>query len=453
MLFRSARAVATRRTLTIESVRDLGALDPEAIARVREDAWPLVRDADELYDALMVMGIVSAEEGRAWTAQFDELVRAGRALESVDAEERRLWVAIEQWPLVRAALPDLRPDVTPAIDSDHRGWTEEAADIALVRGRLEVSGPVTVPNLSHHIGIPQSRVDRALLALEHEGFVLRGRFSPGIDETEWCARRLLARIHRLTLDRLRREIEPVSVERFVDFLLRWQRMLPGTHGRGRDGVLAVITQLQGFEIPAAAWEGAVLPARIESYDPRWLDELCLSGEVVWGRIAPPVVGPEAQSAGRIRSATRYVPIALMARGDLPWLRWRHEEKAEPPPLSTRARLALDALVGRGASFFADLAGTTHLLPAELHDALRELVAAGLVTQDGFGAVRSLVSPIRGHRRRRHRPLAAPRSQGRWTTLSSPSAAPEDTIDGWARDRKSTRLNSSHIQKSRMPSSA
>jgi ATP-dependent Lhr-like helicase len=251
-------------------------------------------------------------------------------------------------------------------------------------------------------------------------------------ENEWCSRRLLARIHRLTLDRLRREIEPVPASRFVDFLLRWQRTLPATRAHGREGLLAVITQLQGFEIPAAAWETAVLPARIESYDPRWLDELCLTGEVVWGRIAPPAAGPAAESAGRIRSATRHVPIALMARGDLPWLRWRYEAKADPPPLSPRARRALDALAERGASFFPDLASTTHLLPAELHDALRELVAAGLVTQDGFGAVRSLVSPVRGHRRRRHRPLAAPRSQGRWTTLSSPPSAPEDAIDGWAR---------------------
>ncbi len=432
---RRARAVATRRTLTVESVRDLGALDPEAIARVREEAWPLVRDADELYDALMLMGLVSAEEGQAWAPHFDELVHGGRAIEATDAGGRRLWVAIEQWPMVRAALPDLRPlhllsNQAPSPSSGEGGG--EGADIALVRGRLEVSGPVTAADLSHHIGIPSTRIDRALLVLEHEGFVLRGRFTPGIGETEWCSRRLLARIHRLTLDRLRREIEPVPVERFVDFLLRWQRTLPATRARGCDGLLAVITQLQGFEIPAAAWETAVLPARIESYDPRWLDELCLTGEVVWGRIAPPAAGPAAESAGRVRSATRHVPIALMARADLPWLRWRYEAKADPPPLSPRARRALDALVERGASFFPDLASTTHLLPAELHDALRELVAAGLVTQDGFGAVRSLVSPVRGHRRRRHRPLAAPRSQGRWTTLSSPSAPPEDAIDGWAR---------------------
>jgi len=431
---RRARAVATRRTLTVESVRDLGALDPEAIARVREEAWPLVRDADELYDALMLMGLVSAEEGQAWAPHFDELVRGGRAIEATDAGGRRLWVAIEQWPMVRAALPDLRAGSDPAdVRAEGcRAWIAEDADVVLVRGRLEVSGPVTVADLSHHIGIPSTRIDRALLAIEHEGFVLRGRFTPNTTDTEWCSRRLLARIHRLTLDRLRREIEPVPASRFVDFLLRWQRTLPATRARGRDGLLAVITQLQGFEIPAAAWETAVLPSRIESYDPRWLDELCLTGEVVWGRIAPPVVGPASESAGRVRSATRHVPITLMARGDLPWLRWRYEAKADPPPLSPRARRALDALVERGASFFPDLASTTQLLPAELHDALRELVAAGLVTQDGFGAVRSLVSPVRGHRRRRHRPLAAPRSQGRWTTLSSPPSAPEDAIDGWAR---------------------
>ena len=437
---RRARAVATRRTLTIESVRDLGALDPDAIARVREEAWPLVRDADELYDALMLMGIVSAEEGRAWTARFDELVHAGRAVESADADGRRLWVAIEQWPMVRVSRPDLQPvsgGITPRVaqnleeDTPHP-YTEDAADIALVRGQLEVTGPVKVAGLSRQIGILSARVDRALLVLEHEGFVLRGRFTPGIDENEWCARRLLARIHRLTLDRLRRAIEPVPVERFVDFVLRWQRTSPGTLGRGRDGVLAVITQLQGFEIPAAAWETAVLPARIASYDPRWLDELCLTGEIVWGRITPPAAGTETEPAGPVRSATRHVPITLMVREDLPWLRWRYAAKAEPPPLSPRARRVLDVLVGRGASFFSDLAGLGHLLPAELHGALRELVAAGMVSQDGFGAVRSLVSPIRGHRRRRHRPLAAPRGEGRWTMLSSPSSSPDETLDGWAR---------------------
>jgi ATP-dependent Lhr-like helicase len=217
--------VATRRTLTLESVRDLGTLDPEAIERVRREAWPLVRDADELYDALMLIGLVSADEGQAWAPQFDELVRAGRAVEAAGRDGNRLWVAVERWPMVRLSRPDVRPISILGHDEIATDvGSEEDADLALVRGRLEVSGPAAPAELSRLIGIPISRIDRALLRLEHEGFVLRGTFTPGTSETEWCSRRLLARIHRLTLDGLRRQIEPATPETFVRFLLQWTHL-------------------------------------------------------------------------------------------------------------------------------------------------------------------------------------------------------------------------------------
>jgi ATP-dependent Lhr-like helicase len=313
---RRARAVATRRTLTVESVRDLGTLAPEAIERVRREAWPLVRDADELYDALMQIGIVSADEGQEWRSWFEELVRAGRAVVASDQDGHRLWIAIERWPLILSSRPEIlfQPDIHSTVvrhahhereisvrpepvEGTNRSvsgsyYDQEDADIALVRGRLDVSGPITAPDLSGHIGIPTNRVDRALLALEHAGFVLRGRFSPNAADTEWCARRLLARIHRLTLEGLRRQIEPASPETFVRFLLQWTHLAHGSHVLGRHGLRDVVDQLQGFDIPAVAWERDILPARVADYDPQWLDEFCLSGEFMWARVTPPTSSPD-----------------------------------------------------------------------------------------------------------------------------------------------------------------
>jgi ATP-dependent Lhr-like helicase len=438
---RRARAVATRRTLTVESLRDLGALDPAAIDRVRQEAWPLVRDTDELYDALMLMGALSADEGRAWDVFFKALSDAGRTVAAQRSGRPPLWITVEQWPMVHAALPNLIPRSKPVdvLGGQGREWTVEDADVELVRGRLEVVGPTTTYAMSESLGIPPPRIEAALLALEHQGFVLRGRFTARAPDTEWCARRLLARIHRLTMDRLRREIEPVPPERFADFMIHWQRLMPQSRARGRDGLAAVIRQLQGMEIPSAAWETAILPARIESYDPRWLDELCLGGEVVWGRLVPPDKRGAATHVARPRAVTRHLPIVLMAREDLGWLRWALDGKSELPPLSARARSVWDALTSRGASFFADLATSTRLLPAELHNALWELVAVGLISQDGFAAVRTLTASRRSpHRGRYRRPLlpTAPRGHGRWTCFPAPptpSDAPSDDVcEAWAR---------------------
>src|SRR5262249_14843444 len=137
--------------------------------------------------------------------------------------------------------------------------SEEEATRKIVHGWIEALGPTTVSQLSRRLGIPASKIESALLTLESDGIVLRGEFTGvGGNEVEWCDRVLLSRIHRLTLGRMRKEIEPVSPTDFVKFLLVWQHVAAKNQLRGRDGVLEVIRQLQGLELPAPAWEQHVL---------------------------------------------------------------------------------------------------------------------------------------------------------------------------------------------------
>jgi ATP-dependent Lhr-like helicase len=444
---RRARAVATRRTLTVESVRDIGRLDPLAIEQVRKEAWPLVRDADELHDALLLMGMLPAAEGEAWTPFLHTLHFSSRVVEARDPNGRSFWIAVEQWPMIHAARPDLIPQVAPSIpEGIRRDWSASEGWVALVRGRLEVVGPTTMVQIAHDFGLDSDHVESALGALEAEGFVLRGHFTPNAAETEWCARRLLARIHRLTLDRLRRQIEPAPVEIFLQFLLQWHRLLPKTQLHGREGLFSVIEQLQGFEIPAAAWERIILPSRIARYNPAWLDELCLNGEVAWGRLSPPAsknglgkgsaTRNNGEEPGRPRQATRNLPISLMAREDLGWLRTL---SGELPFLSENAKTVLEALRRQGASFISDLLAATRLLSTQIDEALWELVAAGLVTGDGFSAVRLLTDPNRAERaalsRRRRGWKRTPRARGsgRWTIFPAALEAlsPEERAEAWA----------------------
>ena len=316
---RRARAVATRRTLTIESVKDIGKLDPAAIEQVKKEAWPLVRNADELHDALTVMGLLPAGEGSDWGAYLHDLIQSGRAVEAGGSDWAPYWVATEQWPMVKAARPDLKVKPEPVIpEGVRKDWTASEAWVALVRGRLEVVGPTTVARLSKDLGLESSHVEASLSALEGQGIVLQGRFTSNATNTEWCSRHLLARIHRMTLDHLRRQIQPVTVETYFQFLFRWQHIESGTQLQGYEGVATIIDQFQGFEIPAIAWEQTILPMRIAKYDPKWLDELCLNGEVTWGRISALNINEE-NTASRIRMANRVLPISMMFREDLPWL--------------------------------------------------------------------------------------------------------------------------------------
>jgi ATP-dependent Lhr-like helicase len=289
-------------------------------------------------------------------------------------------------------------------------------------------------------------VDQALAQLEAEGQILRGHFSAGSPtegsagnpsgeppEVEWCHRRLLARIHRLTIGRLRREIEPVSTAAFFAFLHHWQHLTPGTQLHGVDGTLQIIRQLQGCEFPASAWESEILPRRVSQYEPDYLDQLCLSGEVSWGRLSPHPAFERAHDEGaegvhrRSPRPTRVAPLAIFLREDAGWLLAEPPgPRAVPPPdsLSHPAREVLAVLESRGASFFTDLTRATGRLASEVEDAVWELVVAGLVTADGFENLRALLDPKRraGHGKgRMARPRHAP---GRWALLRHSAAPPE-----------------------------
>ena len=430
---RRTQAVITRRGLDVKTAEEFGKLDQAAIDRVKEEAWPDVGSADELHDALLVMGAIPNAEGGTRNAErqeyFEELVRAGRA--GTLLHEPRLWIAAERLPMLRAAFPEAPCEPALAAPDRERAkvWTREDALRELVRGQLEVVGPTTAAELARALGVPVSDVDFALGALEHEGFVLRGRFTPHVAELEWCERRLLARIHRYTLDRLRREIEPVSAADFMRFLCRWQRAAPEARAEGPEGLAAVLELLDGYEVPAGAWESDVLPARLGEYDPLWLDGLCLSGEIAWGRLSP--AGP---SNGHKSGPIRTTPIALFRRErGAVWQALTAQPDPAALPLSHSGRAVLDVLDDRGASFFGDLVNATGLLRTEVEKGLGELVAWGLVTSDSFAGLRALLvpsdrrRPIGGFRRRGRIAPFGVETAGRWSRVRPGSPLPEDQI--------------------------
>jgi ATP-dependent helicase Lhr and Lhr-like helicase len=415
---RRARAVSLRQAAP-ELAAGLGALDPAAIADVAGQAWPVVRDVDELHDALLSMGVLPrAELARAgWTGFAEALVRDGRATWT----DAGALVAAERLALVRAVLPGVRfdPAVQEPLFARRSETTEEDALRAIVGGWLEAIGPVTVPELAARMMVAESRVAIGLGQLERSGTAMRGRYRPGAASEEWCDRALLARIHRLTLGRLRREIEPVSAADLMRFLFRWQHVQPATQLHGRQGLLEVVGQLQGVELPARAWESQVLPARVARYDPSDLEHLCLAGAVAWGRLRTDL--PEADGEPgprRARTPNRAAPLAFVLREDLPWLL---APAGEPTDLTGDARTVHEFLVRRGASFIADVARGTGLLPAAVEDALWTLVAHGLVTGDGIAGLRGLIEkPDDGRRTRRLRMLRGGRGRlvpaGRWSLL-------------------------------------
>ena len=376
----------TRRTLDVQPADGMSDLDPEAIQRVREEAWPTVQDADELHDALLLLGFVTESEITAWREYLAPLIADGR-VGRVCVADRGVWFAAERAGLVQALFPDAAMEPAPrAVPGQAgRGHEREKALLELVRARLEGVGPVTAADIAGPLGVREGDVSVALLALERKGTAFRGKFA-GRSETEFCDRRLLARIQRYTLDKLRQQIEPVSSADFMRFLFVWQHAHPDHRLEGPLGLVAVLEQLQGFHLPAVAWEGDVLRSRLNRYDPAWLDQLCLSGELAWGRLLPPS-NPEGRTSGFIRS----VPVTLMFREKLPAFRLAGNGD-DGPRLSAAAKQVLEHLTHRGASFLQDLARHTGRLPSQVEKALGELVAQGLVTGDGFDALRSLLKP-------------------------------------------------------------
>jgi ATP-dependent Lhr-like helicase len=408
---RRTQAVYTRRAFEPSSAADLGTLDPAAIARVREEAWPEIQNADELHDTLVTSGFLTEAEGAPWAGFMDELVGTGRAARVEQGRERpALWVAAERLP--EASLLSDPGAREPAVRE-------------LFRSRLGIIGPATARVLATTLGLPEIEAEAALVALETEGVVLRGGFTPRAGATaaslEWCDRRLLARIHRYTLNRLRAEIEPVSPADFMRFLFAWQRVDPEHRVSGLEGLAAVIAQLDGFELPAAAWESDVLAARVEEYDPALLDTLSLTGRVGWA------AGQRGSGAGPIRST----PIALFQREHAgEWLAAR--PMAEELELSSNALRLREVLEHRGATFFHELVPLSGLLATQVEHALSELAGLGLVTSDSFAGLRALITPSSKRKplnggRRRHRTVPfGIESAGRWALIDRGVAAQPDS---------------------------
>jgi len=346
---RRTRAVYTRRATEVRSAEDLGALDPAAIERVREEAWPVANTPDEMYDALMVAGYINESElAPHWRALIEALgERVVRKAGCYFAHERA--------------------DDEP---------------VELLASRLEVLGPVA------------SKETAELLALEGQGRILRGRFSS--TDLQWCDRRLLARIHRYTLNRLRAEIEPVSAADFLRFLFHWQHVAGEDQLRGVEGLAAAVEQLEGFELAAAGWENDVLPARVADYDAEQIDRLCMSGRVAWGRLTP-----------GSRAPLRSSPIALLQRERAGiW-----QSPADPASeFSSEAKAVREALQSRGASFFHEVAKASGLLPSLVERGLAELAGAGVVTADSFAGLRALLAPAEKRK-------ALVEMAGRWSLLS------------------------------------
>jgi ATP-dependent Lhr-like helicase len=423
---RRTRALSLRRGLP-EDARDLARLDPDAIARVRDEARARPRDAEELHDLLLACVLLPAEP--EWLGWLQALAAEGRAARVETASGQR-WLAAERAPAVRALLPGAKPIPEPrlpgALDGD---VAEEEARVLALRGHLEHLGPTDIGELAALTALSALQVEAALARLEGEGFAMRGNFEPERGGEQVCARRLLARIHLYTQERLRREIEPVTAQDFMRFLLRWQHVVPDTRREARRGLLAVIEQLQGFEIASGAWEEAVLPARVANYRAAWLDDLCLSGETVWGRLG---LRPESDPGSDTRSGTapsRATPVTFACRGDLDWLLCavRGDAVAALPPAGP-ARQVYDALLERGALFLGEIAGPAGLLPVQVEEGLWELVSRGVVTADGFESVRALLGArrrfarARASQRRRLR-RGAQRGQGRegrWAVLAPPT---------------------------------
>ena len=430
---RRTRAVFQRRWLDPETAADMGKLDQAAIDRVRDEVWPEPRNADELHDALVELGFVTESEGSNWQEFFTELNADRRAAVLTAGEpQKRLWVAAERLPQILAVYPngELLPSITAPESVSRATWSFEEALVEIIRGRLEGLGPVTVEQLVASSGLNKLEIETALLKLEAEGFVIRGKFTPGAAETEWSARRLLARIHSYTLNRLRQEIEPVASSDFMRFLLAWQKIAPDHQMEGPESLRAIIEQLEGVEAPAAAWEGELLPARMIEYDPAWLDALCLSGEVVWARLTP--LSRSANEGERTRGSgpVRNTPIALLRRKNFGL--WSSVFPQPTPTtaneFSTTTQTVYDYLSHRGASFFTDIVESTKLLRSQVEEALADLVANGVVVSDSFAGLRALLTPgsrkTNAAARRKHRqPVYDMVSAGRWSILQRNNTAP------------------------------
>lgn len=446
---RRSRAVSIRRAVSLEEIGDLAALDREAIEQVREQAWPRPRDKEELHEAVYDLCVVTDEDVKrgGWHADLDALIATGRATGGTVASGARFYFSVERLPILRCVYASLTLDTSVSLPAHlDRSHEEMEARTAIVRGRMEAAGPTTASALGKLLALDVPAVEGALGRLEAGGAILRGKFDPHLEGEQWCERRLLARIHRRTIEGARRRIQPVSAEDYLRFLFRYHGVTEGTPRRtsDREGLFDVIDQLAGIEAPAGAWEHDIFPARLDGYDPRWLDELAFGGAIGWGRLVPPLTPVNGHgsngndpSATRKRSSglNRVVPISIFPRENLGWLLPRERTSAESLARSDALEV-WRALCDRGALFFSDLVACTGLLAGQVEIALSELTALGLVAADGFAGIRSLVAPMK-HAIHRMRPgrqgsqRVQHRTAGRWVPFPPPTAVAVDRTERWA----------------------
>jgi ATP-dependent helicase Lhr and Lhr-like helicase len=355
----------------------------------------------------------------AWSEWFEQLAESRRA-GCARIAGRTFWVAAERARLFTEIFPDAQFD-SPLPDIVSVQTSRGDAVYAMIRGWIGHAGPVSAKQLASLLGLQEHEIDQAFLRLEAGGVILRGKFTdPHSEQTEWCERRLLARIHRLTLGELRKEIQSVTPAQFMNWLLRWQHVAFGSQLLGERGTLEAVQQMQGFEAPANSWESQILKRRVADFDSKMLDQLCLTGAVGWGRLSPhPATLEPFTDARRRVIPTRIAPITFFVRDDADWMMPRHEESGpETRGLSATASGMLQFLRQRGASFFADVVRSTGRLKSEVEMALWELVAAGLLTADGFDNLRALIDPKRRSGQGSGKNARPRHSAGRWSLLHS-----------------------------------
>jgi ATP-dependent Lhr-like helicase len=428
---RRARAVSLSREIPASVLEQPGRLDAAAIATVRSECWPDIRDHHELHDLLMSvvllpLSMIDEERCRHWPDLFERLVCNGR-VQRLQHKGTECWAATEQVAFVDALCVDARTSA-------------ELRDDALrkcVQGWIQILGPVTANSFANDFSLDPRLVLQALLSLETQGLLMRGTFerTTAGDEldTEWCERRILQRIHKLTIATRRRQVEPVSAAKFMQWLLGWQHLAPQTQVSGEDGLLEAISKLEGFEAPAVDWEKTILPSRVANYDPRWLDQLCLSGVVGWGRVSPHPAFHEGSGNGPQRVIpSNASPITFYLRDSAAWLDHALRERAVDATKLIRA-LTPNALriwefqKKRGACFAEELERTLGLSSIEAQHALWELAAAGLAAADGFDQLRSMIDPDR--RRAANSSYRKVRSAaGRWSLFRNDAPVPTDAIE-------------------------
>ncbi|SFW76360.1 MULTISPECIES: DEAD/DEAH box helicase [Pseudomonas] len=420
---RRTQAVINRRWSDPQSTDDLGALDAEAIQSVRDEAWPKPANLDEMHEALMSLASIADSEADAnpsWLDWLRALAASGRASHIQISAERGLWLPLERLTCLQALYPQARwePALTPLADFDE-AWNVDEALVEVLRARLSAFGPLPLKAIAYPLGLSTPQVTQALAQLEQQGYVLRGRFTPGIGQEEWCERHLLARIHRYTVKRLRREIEPVMLQDFMRFLFDWQHLSSSTQGRGNAVLPSILGQFEGYPAAASAWDSDLLSGRIKDYSPSWLDELCRSGKWVWTRLS----ARQKPSASALRST----PVVLLPRSQVAlWSSLAGQTALDE--LSPKTQKVHQALSEHGALFFDELAHEAHLLRSELEIALQELVGAGLVNADSFAGLRALITPAskrqaRSSRRGRGAFVGGMDDAGRWALLRRSQPAP------------------------------